>query len=49
LRLEASGLEVPKLLMLEAQKSLGVVGNDAVQPAIIKIISPGAYLDDSSD
>ncbi|WP_200911417.1 hypothetical protein [Yersinia pestis] len=49
LRLEAAGLEVPKLLMLEAQKSLGVVDSDAVQPAIIKIVSPGAYRDDSSD
>lgn len=49
LRLEASGLEVPKLLMLEAQKSLGVVDNDALQPAIIKIVSPGACVDDSSD
>jgi len=46
LRLESSGLEVPKLLILEAKKSLGIVDSDAVQPAIIKIVSPGAHIDD---
>jgi hypothetical protein len=49
--LESEGIAVPKTLMLEVQKSLGVVESDITQPAIIQIVSPGIQREesDSSD
>jgi predicted transcriptional regulator len=49
--LESEGIAVPKTLMLEVQKSLGIVESDITQPAVIQIVSPGIQREksDSSD
>lgn len=39
--LESEGITVPKTLMLEVQKSIGIVDSNSFEPTIIEFVSPG--------